>query len=166
MPSSLKSVALLLLCSVSAGCASQAYRPPDGQQTTVIQFMARFVSDRSGSDSAQILAFRDASSCGKHPRGTYMGVLCPACGGLSLSQPVETAIPITLKYEYVFGGITTNHGRCNNQFTLTPQQGIKYRAILEVTQERCGTVVQSSSDGTNWSKDQSVSYDDKLCTWW
>jgi len=157
---------LLLSCSLGAGCASQEYRPPDnGQQTTDFLFIAQ-IAPRSGDGSAQVLAFTDAKSCGKHPRGTYMGVLCPACGGMSLSQPIETGTSITLKYEYLFGGVFSEHGRCTDQFTLTPQARVKYRAIFRVNQGVCGTTVQSSLNGSDWADDPSVRYDKKQCTWW
>ena len=156
--------------AIQLGCAATAYVPPETGNIVQMEFSAEFIqTDRA--DAAQILAFKDPVSCDKHPRGIFIGRLCPdrgpgfACRGMSLSQNFEAGTPITLKFEYKFGDITTEHGACNNQFTLTPRSGNRYRAYFRVEKERCSTVVQTSKEGASWAADDTVTYENRFCLW-
>lgn len=154
-----------------SGCASTTYIPPEKGDVVQIEFNAEFIQTQR-ADSAQVLAFKDSNSCDKHPRGIFVGLLCPnvgpgfACKGMTLSEQFQAEIPLTLKFEYKFGDITSEHGGCNNQFTFTPRSGNKYRASLKVNREKCGVIVQTSKDGKNWNNDDTVTYDKKHCIWW
>ena len=162
----------MLACALALqlGCAATAYAPPEAGNIVPIEFNAEFVQTER-EDAAQVLAFKDPVSCDKHPRGIFIGRLCPdrgpgfACRGMSLSQNFEAGVSITLKFEYKFGDITTEHGGCNNQFTLTPLSGSRYRAFFRADKERCSTVVQTSKDGASWTADDTVIYEKKMCLW-
>lgn len=153
------------------GCASTMYVPPEAGSAVPLEVVAEFhQTDRA--DAAQVLAFRDPVSCDGHPRGIFLGRLCPnvgpgfACKGMSLLQHVDADTPITIKLEYKFGDITTEHGGCGSQFTFVPRSGSRYRVLFRVDKEGCGSVVQKSTrDGAAWEDDGTVAYDRRPCLW-
>lgn len=166
----LNTYVLSLSVAVLAGCASTVYNPPNEGKVVDVEFNAQFF-DTQREDSAQILAFKDPTSCENHPRGVFVGLLCPsrpgyACNGLKFSKNFEADVPVTLKIEYKFGDITnTTIGTCNNQLTFSPKLEKQYRMLFDVGRKTCGVTLQQLSNGNNWVTDNTVTYDQEHCIW-
>src|SRR3712207_2774446 len=111
----------LLACMCVAlgvcGCANPQYMQPKDVELSTVEFVGDYRTAQAGG--AQVLAFVPPG-CQKHPSGVYVGVICSAAGCPALNQAqFESGKPLTLKFEYKSGDITTRFTEhCNGQFSF------------------------------------------------